>query len=114
MIRRLIYAALIVFIPHLSQIATMILLVTCLAILAFTLTEKPWSTPEMNKLALANETLLYVLIILILASPSLTTDTGREALGWVIIAVVTLAIHTNLAVMLAQAWNHCKLLFTLY
>ena len=79
----------------------MILLATCLVILAFTLTEKPWSTSEMNKLALANESLFYVLLVLILASPSLTTETERDNLGWAMITVVTLAIHTNLVAMLA-------------
>lgn len=114
MIRRLIYAALIVFMPHLPQIATMTLLIVCLIVLIFNLTEKPWMTPEINKLALANETLLYLLIVLIIASPSLSSEAGHEALGWAIIGVVTLIIHTNLAVMLAEAWHHCRLLYTRY
>lgn len=114
MIRRLIYAALIVFMPHLPQIATMTLLIVCLIVLIFNLTEKPWTAPEMNKLAFANEALLYVLIVLIIASPSLSTEAGHEVLGWFIIGVVTLVIHINLTAMLVEAWHHCRLLYARY
>lgn len=99
MLRRLIYAALIVFMPHMPHIATLVLLGVCFATLAFTIVEKPWSAPEINKLAITNEALLYLLIVLIMASPCLVTETERQVFSWVIIAVVTLTIHVNLTVM---------------
>lgn len=114
MLRRMIYSALIIFMPHLPQIATSLLLIACLVIMAFTLIEKPWSTPEMNKLAVINEALLYTVLILILASPSFTTVAERHVLGWAMIGVVTLVIHVNFCAILAQAWHHCKLLYTRY
>lgn len=112
MIRRLAYAALIVFMPHMPQIATMLLLAVCFVSLAFTIVEKPWSSTEMNKLAIANETLLCVLLVLIMVSPILIEETERHILGWLIIAVVTLTIHVNLSVIIAEAWLHCRLLYT--
>ena len=35
-------------------------------------------------------------------------------LGWTMIGVVTLAIFVNLTVMMANAWNHTKLLYARY
>lgn len=100
-LRRLIYAALIVFMPHLPQIQTLILLAVCFATLVFTVVEKPWLHSEMNKLAVVNESLLYLLLILILTSPSFDTVGQRETFGWAMIGVVTLMIHINLIFMLA-------------
>lgn len=116
MIRRIIYAALIVFMPHLPQVATMALLGLCILMLAFSLQEKPWKDPEVQKLAVANEIFLYVLLVLVLGCSCLTTANKMESniLGWTIIAVVTLTIHVNLVFNMSTAWNHCMLLRTRY
>lgn len=113
MIRRLVYAALIVFMPHLPQVATIALLSICMFMLAFSLSEKQWKQPEIQKLAIANEVFLYVLLVLVLGSSCLTTIDSFESsiLGWAMIGVVTLAIHVNLAVIMVNAWSHCKLLY---
>jgi len=116
MIRRIVYAALIVFMPHLPQVATIALLGMCLLMLAFSLNEKQWKDPEMQKLAIVNEVFLYVLLVLVLSCSCLTTTDSLEStiLGWTMIGVVTLAIHVNLVFILINAWNHCKLLYTRY
>lgn len=80
----------------------------------FMLQEQPWKRSEMNKLAVANELLLYVVLVLLLACESLSTTSSShsETLGWVMVAVITLFIHLNVIVILAEAWYHTKLVYT--
>lgn len=113
MARRLYYSLVIVFMCHMPQVAILSLLAVCLAILIFTVTEKPWKDSEMQKLAIANEVFLYLIIVLVLACTSISNPEGAESeiLGYLIIGVVTLAIHVNLVAMFAQAWYHMRLLY---
>ena len=116
MLRRILYAALIVFIPHLPQVATIALISACVLMLAFSVNERQWKDVEMQNLAVANEAFFYTLLVLVLAASCMTkTDSMQSSiLGWTMIAVVTLAIFVNLTVMMVNAWNHSKLLYTRY
>lgn len=113
MVRRIIYAALIVFMPHLPQVATIALISMCVAMLAFSLHEKQWKDAAIQNLAVANEAFFYLLLVLILTCSVLTNSHSVESnyLGWSMIAVVTLAVFVNLTVISANACNHCKLLY---
>lgn len=114
MIRRTIFAALIVFMPHMPQVATMALLVVCLAIFAMNLAEQPWKDTNDSKLALFNEAVLYVVIVFLLGCASISHVDASENkyLGWVFIFIVCLAIHANLCVILASSYQNAKLVYT--
>lgn len=116
MLRRIFYAALIVFMPHEPQVAMITLLSASVLMLAFAVHEKPWKDTEMQNLAVVNEVFFYVLLVLVLTCSCSTSRHSLESsiLGWTIIAVVTLSIFVNLSVILANAWNHSKLLHTRY
>lgn len=113
MLRRLYYSVVIVFMCHMPQVALLSLLGLCLVLLVFTIVEKPWKDSEMQKLAIVNEVFLYLVIVLVLACTSISRPDGPESdiLGYMIIGVVTLAIHVNLVAMFAQALHHIKLLY---
>lgn len=113
MVRRIIYAALIVFIPHMPQVATIALISMCVLMLAFSLNEKQWKDAEVQNLAIANEAFFYTLLVLVLCSSLLNSTNSVESsyLGWSMIGVVTLAIFVNLTVIAVNACNHCKLLY---
>ena len=66
----------------------------------------------MQKLAVINEVILYLLFTLVTGTMGISRLFSREnhLLGYLIIALVTLAIYVNLVVMFAQAWHHIKLL----
>ena len=64
MIRRMVFACAIIFLQTTPQLSIVVLMVTSMAILAFTVMEKPWKEAEMNFLAIANEVFLYILIVL--------------------------------------------------
>ena len=113
LLRRVYYAFVIVFMCYMPQVALMTLMVFCVGMLAFTITEKPWKHDDAQKLAVTNEVILYVILVLTTASTSLSRPNSLESdvLGYSIIGMVTLAIHVNLVAMMAQAWHHTKLLY---
>jgi len=84
--------------------------------LAFSGHEHWWKDVEMQNLAVANEVFFYTLLVLVLAASCTTNNESSESmiLGWTMIGVVTLAIFVNLTVMMANAWNHSKLLYARY
>ena len=112
LIRRIMYAVVIVFMPHLPQVAVSTLLVMCLMGLAFSLTEKPWKDPEAQKLAIANEMFLYLVLVIVLSCSSISgPGNGKDILGWLLIILVTIAVHFNLIAIGAKAAEHTKLLY---
>lgn len=113
LVRRLVFAAVIVHMGQSPQIAMALMIALSLFSLIFTAVEQPWKDPVTNKLAIANEVFFYVVLLLALSCSSVTTadSDDEEVLGYVIMVVVTAAIHLNLIVMMSEAYNHAKLLF---
>lgn len=68
MIRRIIYAALIVFMPKLPQVVTLALTSICVIMMVYSCNEKQWKEQSMQTLAIINEAFLYMLLILLNAS----------------------------------------------
>jgi hypothetical protein len=112
MLRRLVFAVAIVFMAHMPQIASLVMLCVSVAMLAFILVENPWKDPEHQKLDIANEIFLILVLTLILTCNCLTDTKSAqsEAFGWMLIGLLTLVIYVNLVVIIAQAYQHCKLL----
>jgi hypothetical protein len=71
MLRRLVYAVAIVFMAHMPQIASLVMLCMTVAILAFILIENPWKDSQHQQLDIANEIFLYLVLTLILTSSCL-------------------------------------------
>ena len=61
---------------------------------------------------MVNEIFLYVILLLVLSCSCLDSirSSDSEALGWMLIGLLTLFIHVNLVVMIVEAYLHCKLL----
>lgn len=70
----------------------MVLMVSSMTILVFTLTEKPWKEAEINNLAIANEVFLYMVLVLLLGGKNHEGNMNEDVLGWLIIMVVTICI----------------------
>ena len=114
LLQRVIYAVVIVCMARLpTEFACIILMVMSLIILSFTITERPWKDSRHTKLAIFNELCFYLLLVISLALTCLISTDRREneIFGWIIIGLVTLATHVNLVFILAEAWNHSKLLY---
>ena len=68
LLRILLYAVAIVFVGQMNQLALMSVTLFSGAILVFNVLEKPWKDAEVQKLAILNEGILYLLFILITGS----------------------------------------------
>ena len=112
LIRRFLYAMVIVLLGHKPQVALMLLIALSVVVLAFTVAEKPWKDSDMQTLAVANESFFFLVLVLVIGCTSTAPAHGvsKDILGWAIIIVVTLAIHVNLIVMMAKSYQHACLL----
>ena len=68
LLRIFLYAVAIVFVGQMNQLALMSVTLFSGAILVFNVLEKPWKDAEVQKLAILNEGILYLLFILITGS----------------------------------------------
>lgn len=61
---------------------------------------------------MANESFFFLVLVLVICCTSTAPAHGvsKDVLGWAIIVVVTLAVHVNLIVMMAKAYQHACLL----
>ena len=83
-----------------------------MVILVFTVTEKPWKEAEINYLAITNEVLLYMLIVILLGGKNHKGEMDEDILGWLIILIIITCISVNLTVILAKAYLYIKILYT--
>ena len=109
--QRLIFAALIIFMPQVPEMANFILILVSLVVLAYTMTEKPWKDAEVNRLAIMNEFFFYMLLVLALVFSCVhsTDSIETEVLGWILISLVTFTILVNIVALLSKAYRHSKL-----
>ena len=113
MVSRVVYALSIVYLSGSPQVATTIVLSCTILTLCFTVHEKQFKDPLMNRLAILNDLLFYVVLVLALGCSSVTTAdiTEKKILGWVLIIIVTLAVHLNIVAAVVQAIKHIRLLY---
>ena len=90
LIRRLIYAALIVFMHELPFFVTVILLCLSLALLCFLCVEHQWESALINWQHIVNEVGFYICLVLIFYLSSFGTINMAQsnAIGWTIIGLV--------------------------
>jgi len=112
LLRRTIFATVIVFLPNAPLVAAMIMLVASVCVLAFTIVEQPWKDPAHNMMAIINEVFVHGFLVVVLACASIEhlDSQSNSWLGWAIIALICLVVHTNLLFMIAKAYAHVKLL----
>ena len=114
MLRRFIYAVVIVFMQSAPQVGILVMIAVSTLMLNFTIFEQPWKQQGMNQLAVINELSIYVVLLLVLACeslPMMSSEYVEEIFGWVIITLIWLIIHINLVTIMAEAWHHIKLLY---
>lgn len=103
LLRRTIFAAVIVFMPNAPLVGTMIMLVFSLGVLAFLVSEKPWIDPAVNKMAIINELFFHVFLVVVLGCASIEhlDSQTNSVLGWAIIVFVCVMVHLNIVFMMA-------------
>lgn len=100
--------------PQAPHFTVFILLAMSVISLAFILTEKPWSEPGAHKLAIFNESAVYVILLVCLCISAFSDKLNSEAFGYLLIFLVTFMIFVNLSAMLYDSWQFSKLLYEKY
>lgn len=113
MVSRVVYALSIVYLSNTPQVATLIVLSCTILLICFTLHERQFKDSMMNNLAIINDVLLYLVLVLSLSCSCVTTAdmTEKKILGWTMIVVVTLSVHINFITATVQAIRHIKLMY---
>lgn len=111
LLRRLIYASLIVFIPNEPFISGLLLLCLSTIALLFTIVEKPWKDLNHHSMVIFNEVTLYAILLVIMSVAIFSDIEDSEAYGYLIIGLFTLNIFGNLLNILCESWNFIKLLY---
>ena len=92
LMRRTVIAALLVYLPRSPLLASLGCFCTTLAMLAYSITVRPYKNGMVNNLAIANELALAVFILLVFF--------GDAMHGYVLIAFMMIVIFANLTGML--------------
>ena len=96
LVRRTVVAALLVYLPSSPLVATLGCFCTTLAMLAYSITVRPYKNGMVNNLSIANELALAVFILLVFF--------GDAMHGYVLIAFMMIVIFANLTGMLGTAF----------
>ena len=110
LLRRFYFAAAIVFMSHMPLVTICSMLIFSVVMLVFNAAFNPWMEAGAQKLAIFNEFMIILILSMTLACSSMTVSGSREgeALGYVLVGMVTLAILINVIAMQADAWSHIK------
>ena len=115
LMRRIIYALVIVFMDDVMYYGVFIVMMSCLAMLAFALTEKQWNEPIINYQHIFNECTIYIICLLLLCFSNFVTPPVRWFIGWILIGICFIYVIYNTIVIIYYAlcllWLYIKRIF---
>lgn len=116
MLRRILYAMVIVLTTEEdSFFGALILLLTCMFMMAFVLVESQWEDTLINVQHFVNEIFFYLLCTSLMLFSGITKDSQQLlSLGWLTICVVCSMIIFNTIVILYDTFAHIKLVCKRY
>lgn len=98
MLRRILFAAAIVFMANHGVIAAVVLQVVCVGVGSFVAVYRPWRDPLINLQHLANEVLLYIVLSLE-ATMSVTASYEMvQTIGHILIGAIAVTFLLNISV----------------
>ena len=111
LLRRVLFAFVIVFMPSQPQIGAVLLLMTCVGMLCFVLTEDYWKDRIITQQHIVNEIAFYfVCISLVLCSGMVAHPIVKISIGWTLIGAISLTMLYNITIMAVCSVKFSKLL----
>ena len=105
LLRRILFAAVIVFLYDRSFFAVLTLLLISLGILTFAVCEKQWENGLINQQHIFNEIALYLCLVLLFVfsgTPQIESKFGSTFFGWLLIGFVILFCAYNGVVIIVS------------
>ena len=110
LLRRVAYAAIIIFMFNRPFFGTMLLIAVSMFALSWVLSESQWEHGLINQQHIVNEIVLYVcLILLVLCSDMVYTQDARDVIGWTFIALICFMVLYNGLIIAYFSCKHLKL-----
>ena len=110
LLRRILYAAVILFTLKVPFLGVITLMLACLGVLAFVLSETQWEDSIINQQHIVNEIALYIVLCHVVIFCGLTpTAASASIVGWSTIGVLLTTIIYNIAVILYCSIRYLKL-----
>lgn len=108
MLRRIVYAAIAIFMLQLPIIGTYILCLICIAVLAYTFIEQQWEDSLIAAQHIVNEIALYLILLVVLTCNIPLVPAASNLLSWSIIFGVLATLVFNMVIIATSAIRHFK------
>lgn len=115
MIRRIVFALVIVFMDEIMYWGVLVVMFSCLLMLAYVLHEQQWQDRIINRQHTFNEIITYILCVLLLLYSNFVEAKTRDMLGFVLIGICFLFVIVNTIIIIIYSlgimWTYIKRIF---
>ena len=108
-LRRITYAATVLFMFNTSIITAYLLSVICIGVIAFVVIEKPWKDSFIAKQHILNEIALYMIFSAVISCSMPMSSEVSTYLGWTMIYLIQAVVAMNLVAIAYSTSAHTKL-----
>lgn len=108
LVRRIIYAAIVLFLLQIPSVAAYLLCWICVGVVAYVIVEQPWEESLIARQHIVNEVALYLVLLVALVCAILLPALASTILGWTVISVVLATLIYNLVVIAYTFVMHCR------
>ena len=115
LLRRVIYALVIVFLDNVMWWGVMLVMLSCLVMLCYACTEWQWKDRIINYQHIFDECTIYCLCLLLLCFSNMVDAATRWLVGWWFIGICFVYVVVNTIIMIYYAlklmWQYIKRVF---
>ena len=108
-LRRITYAAIVLFMFNTSMIGAYLLSVICIGVILFVIIEKPWKDSFIARQHIFNEIALYMILCAAISCSLPMSSEMSTYLGWVMIYLIQAVMTTNFVIIAYSTISHTKL-----
>lgn len=110
LLRRIIYAITIIFLAQETVFGVLVVMASCLIMLAYALTEWQWKEPLINCQHIGDEITIYIICLMLLLFSGFVESAMRNIVGWALIGLCVAYVVFNTIVSVCYSLRLLKLL----
>lgn len=108
LVRRIVYAAIVLFLLQIPSVAAYLLLWICVGMVAYVIIEQQWEESIIARQHIFNEVALYMILLVALVCAIPLPALASALLGWTVISMVLATMLFNLVIIAYTLVIHCK------
>ena len=114
LIRRIVYAAIVIFCLSVPIVGAYLLCWICVASIGYVIIEQQWEDSLISRQHIVNEIALYLVLTIVIISGLPLAASVTSLLGWVLILIVLITIVFNLAIIASSSTMYFILYYKRY